>query len=69
MGAIALGWIPIIVVMSISFFYKNIMNQKIWYLFVYFSGVIASKQTATQYVEQDHLQASIESHLPKRSLV
>lgn len=48
-GALALGWIAVIFVLGLSFFYANIFHQKVCgFLFWYFSGVIASKRVCMQ---------------------
>jgi hypothetical protein len=49
-GAFAIGWAAVIVIFSISLFYKNILVENvIIYLAMYFSGVIAAKKRHLQY--------------------
>jgi hypothetical protein len=58
-GNFAIGWISVIVILAMSFFYKNIFHLKvIVYLFWYFSGLVASKRAeyeATNFI-RSHLQ-------------
>jgi len=43
-GFFAIGWTAVVVIIALSFFYKNVFHLKIiTYIFWYFSGIIAAK--------------------------
>jgi hypothetical protein len=43
-GIIALSWCAVIPMIVLALFYKNLLHENMYYLFWYFSGIIASKR-------------------------